>query len=263
MRCEDVNAWLDRLMDDELTDDQRRELEQHGETCPRCAEQIRATLQMKALFGEMEPEVDVPLKAQAAWRDAVRQEAGRARRKRLYRFASAAAAVVVVMAGVGWGLSTRRNAPEVQSKAVLMEASENEVVYESAMLAEEPAEAMDFAVDTGAGDSAVLESDGQLPLMAASSAMLEESVPTREIAMAVDSVDEACERIADLVAEYEGEVDVQRIEDGGANLYVRMPGESVAEFINAIEYLNRSGETLEAPEFDGQSTASLLISLNG
>ena len=105
MTCMDVNGMLDRLMDGELTEDERRELEAHAQSCEKCAGEIKATLQMKALFEEMEPEVDVPLAAQAKWRGAVREAARQDRKKRLTRWIGSAAAAVVVLVGVGLALN--------------------------------------------------------------------------------------------------------------------------------------------------------------
>ena len=38
MTCKDVSGMLDRLIDGELTADERRELEAHGRECPDCAD---------------------------------------------------------------------------------------------------------------------------------------------------------------------------------------------------------------------------------
>ena len=98
MNCEQVSACLDLLMDGELNDDMRRELDAHGQNCPACAKAIRDTLQLKALLSEMEPEVAVPLSAQAAWRGAVREEAARSKKRRLTRWIGSAAATAALSA---------------------------------------------------------------------------------------------------------------------------------------------------------------------
>ena len=37
MTCGEVNGLLDRLMDGELTEEERRAMEAHGRECPECA----------------------------------------------------------------------------------------------------------------------------------------------------------------------------------------------------------------------------------
>ena len=86
MNCAEVNGLLDFLMDGALDEGQRRALQAHAQTCPECAGAIRHAMQLKALFAEMEMEADVPLKAQAAWRNAVRAEEKRNRRRRFTRW---------------------------------------------------------------------------------------------------------------------------------------------------------------------------------
>lgn len=128
MTCEELNGLLDRLMDDELGDDEKRAMTAHAAECPQCAEAIRTTLQMKALFDEMEPELDVPLAAQAKWRGAVRREAEQNRKRKLTRWIGSAAAAVVVLVGVGLavngGLSPRDNAVSLKTAEVSETADE-------------------------------------------------------------------------------------------------------------------------------------------
>lgn len=162
MTCGEVNGLLDRLMDDELTDEERRAMEAHGRDCPDCAEAIRATMRMKALFDEMEPEADVPLAAQAKWRGAVREAAKQKKRARMIRWIGSAAAAVVVLAGVGLAMNLR-NAParDAQNAAAeLVEVSEadsayeEEIAYEAeserAMVAKEAAPVMEIAAESAA-----------------------------------------------------------------------------------------------------------------
>ena len=101
MNCNQVNGMLDMLMDGTLDDVQRGALEAHGRECPTCAAAIRATLQMKALFEQMEPEADVPLAAQARWRGAVKAESKQQRQKRMRRWIASVAAAAVVLVGIG------------------------------------------------------------------------------------------------------------------------------------------------------------------
>lgn len=156
MTCAEIVGLLDRLMDGELSEEERRELEAHGESCPTCAEQIRATLQMKALFEEMEPEVDVPLAAQAKWRRAIREDAAQRRRKRLTRWVGSVAAALVVLVGVG--LALNGGLSPKQDSAAIMPAGDSAAEVETVREAEEA----DRATTLGEVTSgiAVVETDG-------------------------------------------------------------------------------------------------------
>ena len=157
MTCEELNGLLDRLTDGELTEDERRALDAHGAECPECAGQIRATLQMKALFEEMEPEVDVPLAAQASWRSAVREEAQKSKaaqvpqkadRRRLIRWIGSAAAAVVVLVGVGRALNGSLSPRKANDTVMLAETTGG-------------ADAKSVAASEAAPEVGVIETDGE------------------------------------------------------------------------------------------------------
>jgi len=348
---------LDRLMDDELTEEERGALRAHGETCQACAGKIRAAMQMKALFEEMEPEVDVPLQAQAAWRAAVRREAGQTGqaglagqtgkagkagldgRRRWVRWVGSAAAAVVVLAGVGLALSTRNaprenvNTAQVEMVAAGGAAQEaayevgqetaDEAAYENAeTVVYEAEEAAYDAASEGASRSAVepipastaeplpeareaapsdkgaadvedsaprllpesgMESSAEYAIMAPAPKAAEEAeasaltiletdgesapmcaavaqrAPVCELRLRVADVDVACKLISDLAEEYEGVADVQRLEDGGANVYAEVGAENVSDFLSALAPVGEiEGET-EIEEQAGGATALILL----
>ena len=350
MRCEEINALLDQLLDGELTDEQLRALEEHGQSCPDCAGEIRAAMQMKALFGEMEPEVDVPLAAQAAWRGAIKAEAKRKRNRKIYSWAGMAAAAVVVMLGVSLALNTP-NAPKmnadqrsavavesaggveaagavgdetdaVEAKSADMTVESNEAIapevetagaaeaygavdYDEAAYDAQADYEAEEADDAGAmveaplafalemADVAYLEPDGAVdsdyavpmpestalpaatampsrePAPETAAKMAEAAAPAtsggaaapvHEVALKVESIDAACGDIEDLVSEYEGVADVQRV-DGGANIFVHIPAENVAEFISAVAHLDSSEAGIAAPDTQGEEMSTLLLTL--
>lgn len=226
MTCGEVSGLLDRLMDGELTDEERRAMEAHGRDCPDCAEAIRATARMKALFEEMEPEADVPLAAQARWRGAVREAAKQKKRARMIRWIGSAAAAVVVLAGVGLAMNLR-NAParDAQNAAAeLVEVSEvdsayeEEIAYEAeserAMVAEEAAPVMEIAAESAAeaapmsagevnsaaeaapmsaGESAPVIADAEEDMSDADFAVLETDGETSNVCAALAQRAPACE----------------------------------------------------------------------
>lgn len=272
MNCEQVSACLDLLMDGELNDDMRRELDAHGQNCPACAKAIRDTLQLKALLSEMEPEVAVPLPAQAAWRGAVREAAQRDRRRKLVRWIGSAAAAVVVLVGVtlafNGGAGPRKDAAATRLSnevAVVQEAAGEEALYgetdreEAAYEAEAPALRMAEAPV----ESAVIETDGAQELTdiaettdAGVCAAVALSAPSAQVDVRVKDVDAACRQIIDLASEYEGEADEQRLGEGGANLYVTLDAANAADFLSAVAAMDLDGRPADMP---GQDSGTIQI----
>lgn len=277
MTCEELNGLLDALMDDELTAEQRQAMTAHAQSCPECASAVRSALQLKALFAEMPPEVDVPLAAQAKWRGAVREAAAKQKRQKLLRWIGSAAAAVVVLVGVGLALNLR-GAPRQETGAALMAAEETagEAVQRAAGMTEVAAAnaALVEAADYAEADSAVIEADGALAFEDDAEAIeieAEEAVdagatpkraPACELSLRVADVDTACSRIGDLVQEYEGRADTQRREDGGANLYVELAANDAGDFISAVMPLDESGQAVKAPPLDGDGTVLVLIAVH-
>lgn len=283
LNCEALNDSLDLLMDGQLTDEQRREMQAHAQQCPQCAEAIRRTMQLKALFEQMEPEVDVPLPAQAKWRGAVREAAKQNRRKKLYRWISSAAAAVVVLVGVGLALNARV-APKVgveatravlESAPVSEEAEAAEAAYEAeaadaayeteALKAPAPGLSQAAEQSEAAGEIAVIEADGAIAdsdddladfdeaADAGMCAAVAQKAAALEATIRVKDVDAVCRQIEDLAREYEGKADVRRLEDGGANVYLTLDAVNAADLIEAIAPLNVGGDALELPlPADGQ-----------
>ena len=85
--------------------------------------------------------------------------------------------------------------------------------------------------------------------------------PACELSIRVADVDTACQRVLDLVEEYEGAADVQRLEDGGANIYVEVPSANAADLLTAALPLDTSGREHEFPDFEGEGTTLLLVAL--
>lgn len=249
MKCSEVNAWLDMLMDDELSGEKRLELEEHARVCPQCAESIYATIEMKNMLSEMDEDVDVPLAAQAAWRKAVRREAAHMKARRFYRAACTVAAAAVVLVGVGFALKEGADIPETSDKGmkatVVNYANEEETVLTTGISVIE---------SDGAGNARARMADE--PANEANTAMT-------ECALQVENLDDACGYIEDLVAEYEGTVEVQKVGSDKANLYITLPSGNAHEFMSASMHLDISGQAKDTIEIEGQAQVSLLMILNG
>lgn len=270
MDCNQIDAMLDLLMDDALDDAQRQALEAHGQECPECAAAIHTTLQMKALFDQMEAEVDVPLEAQARWRNAVRAEAGQRRPKRLWRWIASAAAAVVVLVGVGMAFRPQ-DAPK-QSAAPLYEVEGEAAMIEESV--EQPALASNGATVNLRSDDvngAVVEADGAVALedagkgmeafkeASASNAPVGQRSPSCELTLKANDVKVACDRVCDLAQEYEAVADVQSSGSDAVNVYVELNALNAADFLSAVAALNASGMDIEAPRVTGSGQVLVLI----
>lgn len=163
MNCDQINEMLDLMLDGALTDEQRAAMEAHGRECPACAAAIRQATQLKALFSDMEPEVDVPLEAQAGWRNAVRKAAGQRRRARLYRWLGTVAAVAVLGVGIMLGLRgmpVRNAAISAVEQSVRSEEASLPLETREPVAAPEGAMPERAAADEAPMEGAVIESDG-------------------------------------------------------------------------------------------------------
>jgi len=241
LNCSEVNELLDRLMDNDLDEDMRAALEMHAQSCPQCAENIRATIEMKEMLDGMDDEAEVPLAAQAAWRKAVKQEAVRMHMRKTHRAFGAVAAAVVVFIGVGFAVSFGN----VDTKIPTDDALKTEVNFD----------------ETAAKGIAVIESDGAEASVARAVPEMAKVRALTEFIYTVESIDSACGYISDLVAEYEGSVDEQRVEDNKANLYISLPAENVEDFLTASSYLDVSGQLYESTDLGSVGNVSILIVL--
>lgn len=251
MKCSEINQFLDLLMDDAISDEQMQLLRTHSESCPDCAESIRAAFEMKEMFAQMEEEVDVPLAAQAAWRRAVKAEASRKKMNRFYRAAGSVAAVAVLAIGIGWGINMDGAAPTAQpDTAIVIASGSNE--------------------ETPMAKTAVIQADGEpgtaeTESIAAARSMSTDSAPMHEYQMTVENVDSACNHISDITAEYEGTIEIQRIDNesgSGANIYLSLPSENVNDFMSAISHLDLSGNISSGIEIGDIDVISILLALS-
>ena len=276
MDCLQVSEMLDLLMEGELDERQRQTLEAHGRECPACAAAIRSTLQMKALFDQMEPEADVPLEAQARWRGAVRAEAKAQKQKRLRRWFASAAAAVVLLVGIGLafrlkGAPKQDTAPLYgESAAVQIEERAAEPVLASGDSGTRMrSNAVPGAVveADGVTDEAVAIADSEMDMAVSEAAYEAEEAdsgqrpPACELTLKVGDLAVACERIRDLAQEYEAVADIQAAGNGGANVYVVIAAENASDFLNAVAPIDASPEAVDVPELTGNGRMLVLLAL--
>lgn len=238
MNCERIEPLLDALLDGALSDEDRHALNAHCEACAVCAEKLHDVQIMKRLFDDMAPEIDVPLQTQASWRRAVKAEAAAKKRARLFKLSGGIAAALVVALTATFALREKPARLELAA-----------AVPEAAMETEEVA---------------MIEADGRSSRSLNAAAPL--AMPMNELHMTVEALDKACDYMADLVSEYEGEMDVQRTEENGrpcANLYITLPAANVQEFLDAAAHYDVNGSALAAQFSDGDTAAMVLILKEG
>ena len=245
MDCMEMDRWLDDYMDGMLSDDDRSALETHAAGCASCAKKLEAARALMDMMGELSPEMDVPLEAQAAWRGAVKRSS-KGGRGRIVRWAGGIAAALIVAVGA---MSLLRGAPDMSAKPI----EGSEVAYEEAMMPEVAAIEADGVAAGGVKAAGIAED------------MSDAAAPMLEYQLTVADLYEACRRVEDLSAEYEGEVSLQSFVANGvesANAYVELPAANAAEFLSALEHFNLDG-SLPEPSFDQNDGAvSLMLVLH-
>lgn len=273
MNCTQLDQYLDAMLDGTLTADELQSVEAHCQGCAACAEKLKANRQMMRVFAEMAPEMDVPLTAQARWREAVRSEARKPAR-RSFRLIGGIAAALVVALGATFALRTpagdRASLSAVQTKELAQEAKGDAVMLNAAM-----------ATEFEAADAAVIEADGAAEADAMADEAAEDmeaavefaaeaakqplrcaAAPMREIGMVVEDVNRVCDYARDLAQEYEGDIDIQPFDEDGAacaNLYVDLPAANAPEFLEAIRHFDQSGAPKDAFNVDGETSLLLVL----
>ena len=200
MGCEEFKQLLDAYVDGELSPAEMDALRAHAKACEACREELMAAQLLKETLAHMDDDLTVPLQAQAAWRSAVRAEAGKGKRqqtRKWMRACSALAAALVVALGVGL---TANKTPEPQMK-----------------LKAAPAEM---------AQSAVVASDG-VPDQAVQADSLEDC--TRRLKLAVADLEEASAQLEMLAQEYSGSFIAQNVQA----CIVEIPADYLADFLKA------------------------------
>lgn len=128
MNCKEMRLLLDAYIDGELSAAEMRALEDHAKACESCREEFGAARLLRDTLAHMDDDVFVPLQAQAAWRSAVRAEAGKKARRKWPRAAYALAAALVLAFGVNFAFDAAKNpqpdllaAQPMQSDSALLE----------------------------------------------------------------------------------------------------------------------------------------------
>lgn len=220
MNCSEFKQMLDLYIDGELSSQQQTELKRHAAQCSPCAEQLNAAEQLRDILSQMDQDIAVPLPAQAGWRSAVKKEAARRRMKRIYTAVGAVAASCVLTFGVTTMLQADNGAVP---GAGVEEAAVRQVAY---------------VQPDGLSDEAVLEASAAPGMMQTVSM----AAPYARRNIAVKDLKAAKDYLADVVSEYDGMIEREAGGAQGTEIYLRIPGGNVEDFIRATDAIGTAAE---------------------
>ena len=231
MNCEQMRAMLDAYIDGELSAEEMRALRDHAAACEDCRKELEAAELVRDALAHMDDDVTVPLEAQAAWRKAVRAEAGKRSRKRALRVVYGLAAALVV--AIGCTAVLRSDALNPQNAAT-----------------------MDAGVQArGMELSAMVASDGESDAAQAAYSLSAEDYSAWK-KYAVADFDRACQTLEELTAEYSGTASTDRGEADREAMYrIELPCAYMEDFLNAASLL---GTELDSELRDGTGETAIL-----
>ena len=212
MNCEQMRAMLDAYIDGELSAEEMRALRDHAAACEDCRNELEAAELVRDALAHLDDDVRVPLEAQAAWRKAVRAEAGKRGRKRMLRVVYGLAAALVV--AIGCTAVLRSDALNPQNAVTLDAGTQARGMELSAMIA----------------------TDGESDAVAANNISGEGYSAWKKYAVA--DFDRACQTLEELTAEYSGTADTDRGEADREAMYrIELPAAYMEDFLNAASLL--------------------------
>ena len=219
MTCSEFDHLLDLYIDGELNEAQRNEVEGHAAQCSRCAGQLKAAEELRDILSHMDDDVSVPLPAQAAWRNAVREEAKRRKMKTIYTAIGAIAAVCVLTFGATTMMKADPTVPGVQR----VEAD-------------------------GVNEQTTFEGEAVMRSMEAS-----QSAEYIERTVTAENVEEALGYLKDIAAEYGAQIEREAQSTQGVNVFLQVPGDGAVDFISAV---NAIGTEADASGYEVDASAA-------
>lgn len=237
MNCEQMRAKLDAYIDGELSEEEARALRDHAEACEDCKNELRAAELLRDALGHMDDDLVVPLEAQAAWRRAIRAEAGRRRQRRMMRYVYAAAAALVLVVGCtaalrGSHFGNQGTVPLDSGAPVAMRADQ---------------------------DGGWIASDGDGDAVQVAKSVEDDYAAWKKYA--VEDFDRACETLEALTEEYSGSATSDQSDGEAASgareaMYrVELPYEYMQDFLSAASLL---GTELDSEVLDRASETAIV-----
>lgn len=236
MNCEQMRAMLDAYIDGELSEEEVRALRDHAAACEDCKRELEAAELLRDALAHMDDDVSVPLEAQAAWRKAVRAEAGKRSKKRALRVVYGLAAALVV--AIGCTAVLRSDALKPQNALTPNAGAQARAVEFTEMMVatDGEADAVQATYSLSAEDYAAWKKYG------------------------VADFDRACQTLEELTAEYSGTATTDRGEADREAMYrIELPAAYMEDFLNAASLLGTELDS-ELREEDGE-TAVIYIQL--
>lgn len=237
LECGQFIALLDRYMDGDLSEKEIGLMKAHAEECEACALELKITEAMMETLSSADDDISVPLKAQNAWRSAVRKEIGKKKAQRRFKTLVSIAACAVAMVAVTFGMRSAQVLPGryAENEAALpANAFEQEFDGVNAgMLRAMPATA-----------EMVIESDGSYD--EAEIAFTDEEVQIQSAVYSAESVDFDNDliRLRELTEEYEGYVQQEMVTmslDARVCTFVsRIPVELLDEYLTALVNIGKT-----------------------
>ena len=236
MNCEQMRAMMDAYIDGELSEEEVRALRDHAAACEDCKRELEAAELLRDALAHMDDDVSVPLEAQAAWRKAIRAEAGKRSKKRALRVVYGLAAALVV--AIGCTAVLRSDALNPQN-AVTPNAGAQ-------------ARAVEFT-------EMMVATDGEADAVQATYSLSAEDYAAWKKYGVVD-FDRACQTLEELTAEYSGTATTDREEADREAMYrIELPSAYMEDFLNAARLLGTELDS-ELREESGE-TAVIYIQL--
>ena len=236
MNCEQMRAMLDAYIDGELSAEEMRALRDHAAACEDCKRELEAAELLRDALAHMDDDVSVPLEAQAAWRKAVRAEAGKRSKKRALRVVYGLAAALVV--AIGCTAVLRSDALKPQNALTPNAGAQARAVEFTEMMVatDGEADAVQATYSLSAEDYAAWKKYG------------------------VADFDRACQTLEELTAEYSGTATTDRGEADREAMYrIELPAAYMEDFLNASSLLGTELDS-ELRE-EGGETAVIYIQL--
>ena len=236
MNCEQMRAMLDAYIDGELSAEEMRALRDHAAACEDCKRELEAAELLRDALAHMDDDVSVPLEAQAAWRKAIRAEAGKRSKKRALRVVYGLAAALVV--AIGCTAVLRSDALKPQNALTPNAGAQARAVEFTEMMVatDGEADAVQATYSLSAEDYAAWKKYG------------------------VADFDRACQTLEELTAEYSGTATTDRGEADREAMYrIELPAAYMEDFLNAASLLGTELDS-ELREESGE-TAVIYIQL--
>lgn len=244
--CDKFRSLLDGYIDNTLTDDEMAFMKAHADKCLECAEEMRLSDIIKNEVNGMDDDIVVPLKAQAAWRNAVRKEIKNQKFKKAYKALSSVAAALIVLVGATFIMRSSgalppkaieqqqpASAPVIFAMATAADISEYDAMPETAVQMRAKA----------ASGSYVLETDGEADSVILTDSEGENIIKSCDIVSKTEVIDDDIKAIYDLTEEYEGYVSefVRDFADAGdhASIVSRIPADLMDDYISAAENIGQ------------------------